>query len=57
MEQKKLRIGIIGTGGIAGAHMKTYLNRTDVEIVALCDIIPEKAEKFGKKFGVETATC
>jgi len=57
MEQKKLRIGIIGTGSIAGSHINTYLKRDDIEIVALCDIIPEKAAKFGKKHGVETATC
>ena len=51
----KLRIGIIGTGGIAHAHMGAYKNRNDIEIVALCDIIPGKAEAFAKEFGIEGA--
>jgi len=52
---KKIRIGIIGTGGIAHAHMASYVKRNDVEIVALADIVPGKAEAFAKEFGVETA--
>ena len=31
---RKLRIGFIGTGWIAKAHIKSYLNQPDVEIVA-----------------------
>ena len=57
MDQKKIRIGFIGTGGIAHAHMKAYLNRTDIEIVALCDIVPGKAEAFAKEFGLEGVPC
>ena len=57
MDQKKLRIGFIGTGGIANAHMKAYLRRTDIEIVALCDIVPGKAEAFGKAYKLEGVTC
>jgi predicted dehydrogenase len=41
---KKLRIGIIGTGGIANqVHIPGYLRLADrdVEIAALCDIKPE----------------
>ena len=36
--EKKLRIGIVGTGWIAGAHMEQYLKMEDVEIVAGCSI-------------------
>ena len=46
MEDRKIRIGIIGCGGIAHAHMGAYLNRKDVEVVAGCDIIPGKAKSF-----------
>lgn len=42
---KKMRIGIIGTGGISGSHIKAYLEQADVELVAACDLIPGKAEK------------
>ena len=51
----KIRIGIIGTGGIAHAHMSAYKNRTDVEFVAFCDIVPGKAAAFAKEFGIEGA--
>ena len=46
---KKLRIGIIGTGGIAHSHIRAYQHQPDVEIVAACDLIPGKAEKFLKR--------
>ncbi len=52
---KKMRIGIIGTGWIAGAHMKAYKNQPDVEIVAGADLVPGKAEKFMKDWGIENA--
>jgi len=57
MSDKKLKIGIIGTGGIAGAHISTYLNQPDVEIVAGADLIPGKAEAFFERFDVEGARC
>ena len=50
---KKLKIGIIGTGWIAEAHIESYKNMPDVEIVAAADLIPGKAEAFMKKYGVE----
>lgn len=50
---KKLRVGIIGTGWIAEAHMDSYLRMPDVEMVAGCDLVPGKAAAFFKKFGVE----
>ena len=54
---KKIRVGIIGTGWIAGAHMESYLKQPDVEIVAGADLIPGKAEAFFKKYGVEGVKC
>ncbi|SDO11553.1 Predicted dehydrogenase [Paenibacillus sp. yr247] len=43
---KTLKIGIIGSGGIAGAHVKAYRELADVEIVAVADTIPGKAAQF-----------
>ena len=51
--QRKLRVGIIGTGWIADSHIDSYKRMPDVEIVAGCDLIPGKAEAFFKKHGVE----
>lgn len=53
---KKVRVGIIGTGWIAEAHMVSYLNQPDVEIVAGADLVEGKAEAFFKQFNV-TAKC
>lgn len=50
---KKLRIGIIGCGWIAGAHVDAYLNCPNAEIVAACDIIPGKAQKLMDDFGIK----
>lgn len=54
---KKLKVGIIGTGWIAEAHIESYKRMPDVEIVAGADLIPGKAEKFFKKYGVEGVRC
>ncbi len=56
-EGKKLKVGIIGTGWIAESHIDSYKRMPDVEIVAAADLIPGKAEKFCKKFGVEGVRC
>lgn len=50
---KKARIAIIGTGWIAESHISALKKMEDVEIVALADLIPGKAEAFAKKFGIE----
>ena len=54
--EKKLKIGIIGCGGIAnGKHMPALKKLPNVEMVAFCDIIVERAEKAAKDFGTEGA--
>lgn len=52
---KKLRIAIIGTGGIANAHMNAYKQMDDVEIVGGADIIPGKARAFFDRHGLPDA--
>ncbi|MBQ4575316.1 MAG: Gfo/Idh/MocA family oxidoreductase [Clostridia bacterium] len=54
---RKIRVGIIGTGWIADAHMDSYKRMPDVEIVAGADLIPGKAEAFFKKHGYEGIRC
>ncbi len=53
--EKKLRVGIIGTGGIAHAHMRAYQQIPEVEIVGGADIVPGKARKFLDEFGLKDA--
>ena len=50
---RKIRVGFIGCGWIAGSHIKALLNQPDVEIVAGADLIPGKAAAFFEKYGVE----
>jgi predicted dehydrogenase len=53
---KKLKIGIIGCGFIAnGKHLPSLSFQKDVEVVAFCDIILERAEASAKKFGTPDA--
>lgn len=50
---KKLKVGLIGLGNICRyAHMGGYLNMDNVEIAAICDILPEKIESFKKEFNM-----
>ena len=51
----KLRVGIIGCGGIARNHIGAYLRQPDVEVVAGCDIVPGRAKAFMEKYGVTNA--
>ena len=51
-----VKIGIIGCGGIAnGKHMPALKKLKDVEMVAFCDIIEERAQKAAKEYGVPGA--
>ena len=50
---KKLRIGVIGAGGICNAaHMPGYSRMDNVEIVAICDIKIEKAQALAEKYHI-----
>ncbi len=53
---EKLRIGIIGCGGIAnGKHLPALKAQPDAEMVWFCDIIPERAELAAKNYGTPDA--
>lgn len=54
---KKVKVGIIGCGGIAnGKHMPGLSKVKNAELVAFCDIVVERAEAAKAKFGTEDAT-
>ena len=50
----KLRVGIVGAGNIAtSAHLPSYMELKDiVEVVAIADIVPERAQAAAEKFGI-----
>ncbi len=53
---KTYRIAIIGCGGIAnGKHMPSLSKLNNIEMVAFCDIVEERAVAAAEKFGAEGA--
>lgn len=49
----KVRIGIVGTGGIANArHLPCFTKNENAEIVAVCDIKPDVLAKAAKDYDV-----
>ena len=51
----RVRIGIIGSGGIAGAHMHAYAQIPEAQVVAVCDVLPGRAHQFIERHGLEGA--
>lgn len=47
-----IKCGIIGCGVIAPTHVEGYQALPDVEIVHISDLIPERMEKLGEKYGI-----
>lgn len=53
-DRKMIRIAIVGTGNISHAHVKAYLNFPErCKIVALVDIVPEKAQAMKEQYGLD----
>jgi len=51
-----VKVGFIGTGGIAGAHLNNLKNFEDVEFVAMCDISEDRANARANEFGGKAFT-
>ena len=48
-----LKVGLVGSGGIARAHMDAFLHhRDEIELVAVCDIVEEAAASYAKDAGL-----
>ena len=41
-----LKVGLVGVGGISGAHIPAWQSMEDVELVALCDVRPEQMTRY-----------
>lgn len=48
-----VKIGIVGIGNIGSTHAGVYEKNPKAEIVAICDIIKEKADAAAKKYGAK----
>ena len=48
----KLRVGVIGVGGIARTHMPGWAASPHAEVVAGADLVPEALERWGKDWQI-----
>lgn len=48
----KLKVGIIGTGGISRFHTESYQALDNVEVIACCDIDGEKVKAYAEKYNI-----
>lgn len=48
----KLKMAVIGTGGISNEHIRGYINNPDTELYAFCDINADRVKMMAEKYGV-----
>jgi predicted dehydrogenase len=48
----KIRVGHIGCGSVSGAYLPVMTKHPNIEVVSVCDIIPERAKKRAEQFKV-----
>ena len=46
-----LKVAIVGLGGIGNTHARVYQKHPDSEIVAVCDILHDRADKAAELYG------
>ena len=49
---EKLRIGLIGCGAFGESHLATMVSIPFLQVVAVTDVIPERAQKLAGRYGV-----
>ena len=54
MSTEKVRLAIVGCGGMAGAHLNGYVHLKNqgldqFDFVAMCDVVEDRAQQFAKK--------
>ncbi|WP_217586532.1 Gfo/Idh/MocA family protein [Lentibacillus saliphilus] len=48
-----LKVGVIGVGSISDMHIRPYVDRDDVELVAFCDLNEQRLAEKGALYGVK----
>lgn len=56
MTEKEVRIGFVGCGGIGGCHLGIWAKTPGAKIAAVCDIVPERAQKASEAYGAPMFT-
>ena len=48
-KKRKVRTAVIGCGVISELHLRCFVHNEQAEVVAVCDLIPERAEKAARE--------
>ena len=41
-----MKIAVLGAGGISGCHVPAWQRIEEAELVAICDVMPDRLEKY-----------
>lgn len=52
MTASPLKLAVIGCGRIAGHHLRSARATDGIELVAVCDLVEERARAYGVEFGI-----
>jgi predicted dehydrogenase len=55
LPEKKIKVGVIGCGSVSGMYLPHLSKSPYVELVATCDIIPERAKKAAQTYKIANA--
>jgi predicted dehydrogenase len=47
-----IRVGVVGMGGIGNRHAEVYARDPLSQLVAVCDVVRERADAAAQRFGV-----
>ena len=49
---KTIKVGVIGAGGISEVHVEGYQACPNVEVIAICDVLADRAKARAEKYGI-----
>ncbi len=49
---KKVKVGVIGAGMISAFHLEGYRECSDAEVVAVCDVVADRAKAAAEKYDI-----
>lgn len=53
MNKHTIKVAVIGCGRISGHHCRSIVQTEGVELIAVCDLVPEKANVYREQFGAK----
>jgi UDP-N-acetyl-2-amino-2-deoxyglucuronate dehydrogenase len=56
LKSSKAVVGIIGCGRVSGHHCRSIVDTDGVELEAVCDLVPERADAYREQFGAKAYT-